>query len=388
MIAVSVLILTGMLGLLALWEQESLLFARSCRLRQARADVESAYTLYRLHPTFDGLLDVPGFLLRDSLPQSRVRITVTPWGLYEAVRVTTGDSLMRVCRLLGAEPDTVATLFYADDRSAVTLAGRTILKGRLNLPQNGLIYGRVGADFYSGPEIPQTAIRRSEKVLPPVDPAIAEQVAALFEESGIIPQSDIPDSLYRSFRDSGIRLRVGNAEIGSLTLRGNIILYADELRIGSSCCLEHLLICARKVTVAEGTRISAQIFARDTVIVEPEVRLEYPSGIYAQTYAQIGDKSEVNGYVIVRDTVSRKKPTPNYRQSRTARVRGLVWVDGTAQVQGIVCGQMYLRQAVYFSPQGYYKDLIYDATLLANPHTAHPLWLADTERRKEAVCAD
>ena len=48
-VVVSVVILIGMLGLLTLWEPENLLFARSGRLRQARADAESAYTLYRLH---------------------------------------------------------------------------------------------------------------------------------------------------------------------------------------------------------------------------------------------------------------------------------------------------------------------------------------------------
>ena len=41
-VVVSVVILIGMLGLLTLWEQENLLFARSGRLRQARADAESA----------------------------------------------------------------------------------------------------------------------------------------------------------------------------------------------------------------------------------------------------------------------------------------------------------------------------------------------------------
>ena len=115
--------------------------------------------------------------------------------------------------------------------------------------------------------------------------------------------------------------------------------------------------------------------------------LEYPSGIYAQQYAEVGDRAEVNGYAVVCDTVRRKKITANYRQSRTARLRGLVWVNGVAQVQGIVAGRAFLRQSVYFSPQGYYKDMLYDVTLLKNPVTAQPLWLA-AARRKEAACVD
>lgn len=100
-VVVSVLLLTALLGLVMLWEQESLLFARSLRLRQARADVESAYALYRLHPGLGALTALEGYLLYDSLPRSRVFLDATPWGLYEAVRVLTADSLLRVCRLFG-----------------------------------------------------------------------------------------------------------------------------------------------------------------------------------------------------------------------------------------------------------------------------------------------
>ena len=80
----------------------------------------------------------------------------------------------------------------------------------------------------------------------------------------------------------------------------------------------------------------------------------------------------------------------SYRQSRTARVRGLLHADGAAQVQGIVAGCAELRQVVYFSPQGYYKDMLYDLTLLENSATAQPLWHggAETVRRKEAVCVE
>ncbi|MFQ8756571.1 MAG: hypothetical protein ACLR9A_04740 [Alistipes putredinis] len=150
------------------------------------------------------------------------------------------------------------------------------------------------------------------------------------------------------------------------------------------------MVCARKITVGSGARIAAQLFARDTVVVEPCAVLEYPSGIYAGRYAELGDRATADGYVIVRDTVRHKKMAASYRQSRTARVRGLLHADGAAQVQGIVAGCAELRQAVYFSPQGYYKDMLYDVTLLENSATAQPLWHGGAEavRRKEAVCVE
>ena len=386
-VVVSVVMLTALLGLVMLWQQETLLFSRSQRFRQARADAESAYMLYRRHPDNDVLTVPDGCLLYDSLPQSRVFVRTEPWGLYEAVRVRTADSLIRVCRLFGAEPEAGNTLFYADNRSAVTLAGQTFLQGSLRMPQNGLVYGRVGSDFYRGPQVPHTAIMRADTRLPQPDPEATLRMAALLAVS---PDHSavLSDSLYVSFlQDSAAVFNLGNAEIGDCSLRGRIMLCGDELRIDSTCRFEHPLIVARKIIVGSGAHISAQLFARDTVVVEPRAVLEYPSGIYAGVYAEVGDRAEVNGYAIVRDTVVRKKVSANYRQLRTARLRGLLWVDGVAQMQGIVSGRAIVRQAVYFSPQGYYKDMLYDITLLENSVTAQPLWLS-AMRRKEAACVD
>ncbi len=391
-VVVSVVLLTAMLGLVALWEQQTLLFVRGQRLRQARADVESAYTLYGLHPDDPALTAPDGYLLYDSLPQSRVFLRAEPWGLYEAVHCTTVDSLVAACRIFGVRPEAAQTLYYADNRAAVTLAGRTRLQGRLHLPQNGLVYGRMGSDFYCGEEIPHTAIRRSEPTLPAYSAAAAERLGALLTMTQRLPQrDDLPDSLSVSFRrDSTAVFCVGSAEIADCVLRGRILLAAEELRIDSTCRMEHPLIAARKIVVGAGTRITAQLFARDTIVVEQRAVLEYPSGIYAGAHAELCDRATVNGYMIVRDTVQRKKLSASYRQSRTARVRGLLHVDGVAQVQGIVAGEAVLKQAVYFSPQGYYKEMLCDFTLLKNPITAQPLWSvgADTVRRKEAVCVE
>ena len=384
-VVVTLVMLTAALGLLALWERETMLFARMQRLRQARADAESAALLYCLHPGDRALTDDDGLTLCDSLPKSRVFLRREPWGLYELLHIATADSLAVSCRLLGVAADPRQTLRYADNRTAVTLAGDTHLHGVLHLPQNGLAYGRVGADFFRGAPVAQAMIRRAAAQLPQPAPEALRRIEGLFAARGV---PEVPDSLAVSFRDSTVVLRIGAAEIGGCTLRGRIVLVADELRIDSACRLEHPLVCARKITVGSGARIAAQLFARDTLVVEPRARLEYPSGVWAGRYAELDDRTTVDGYLIVRDTVRHRKMTAAYRQARTARVRGLLYVDGAAHVQGIVAGQAVLRQAVYFSPQGYYKDMLHDFTLLENHATAQPLWFAgaDTVRRKEVVC--
>ncbi len=386
-LSVSIVMLTILSGLVVLWERESQAFARAQRLRQARADIESAATLYRLHPDDGRLTEADGFLLCDTLPQSRVRLRREPWGLYELLRMATSDSLATGCRLMGAEPDAARTLCYAGGRATVTLAGRTELRGELRLPPNGLAYGRVGSDFFRGHRIPRTAQRRAGPRLPAADAAVGRRIDSLLAAGELLPPSGVPDSLAVPFRSGEtLSLRIGDAALGGRTLRGRIVLHGDELRIDSTCRMEHIAIVARKITVAAGARIAVQLFARDTVLVEPRAVLEYPSGIVSGRYAELGERSRISGYVIVRDTAERQEPAVCYRQARTARLRGLLRVEGPAQVQGIVAGCALLRQAVFRSPQGYYKDLLYDCTIIENPVTAQPLGCgAGTGRRKEAA---
>ena len=149
--------------------------------------------------------------------------------------------------------------------------------------------------------------------------------------------------------------------------------------------MENVVICARNVSIADGTNMSAQIFARDTVVIGKRCTLEYPSGIYAESYAELGDCSMVNGYAIVRASPSEKQISPSYKQSVTARVRGLLWVEGRAQLQGIVSGRTVLERAYIYTSHGYYKDMVCDASVLENDVTVQPRWMEADTLGKEVV---
>lgn len=119
------------------------------------------------------------------------------------------------------------------------------------MPQNGLVYGRVGSDFYRGPQIARTAILRSDAEMSQPDPETVRRISSLLAAAQDAPAM-LPDSLFRSFMpDSAAVFSLGNAEIGDCSLRGRVVLYGDELRIDSTCRMEHLLVVARKITVGQ-----------------------------------------------------------------------------------------------------------------------------------------
>ena len=392
-LVVSALMLLSVLGVLALWEADFLFFSRAGYLSRQRANVESAFILYAADSTLTERLDEQGGLrLYDSLPDSRVRIAVRPWGLYEAVRVEAADPRIAPTRLFGsaAASDREGTLRYATDAAALTLTGRTVLHGRLRLSRHGVQYGQIRSVFFRGERIEGARTAYAGKELPPVrDDArrMTEGLLRLLETPGV--WEAVTDSLEVSFGETEPRLLDAAGLSGSARIGGMAVLLGEEVSIDSACRLRDVLVVGRTIRVGDGFRGRAQLFASDTVLIGQRVTLGCPSGVFVarenpDRYIEIGPDSRVEGYAIVDGDGESAIKRANYRQDRTAVLRGLLWVDGAAQVQGIVSGSLVANSLVYYSSEGYYEDMLYDMTLLENPAAAYPLWAEAVYRRKEA----
>ncbi|MDR1671293.1 MAG: hypothetical protein LBR57_02115 [Alistipes sp.] len=342
---VAVLFVLLVVGLISLWEADFLYFLRHRHETMMRAHIESGFTLYAEYPdeTMGALGADSTLLLYDSLPGSRIEITRKPHGLYEIVTIAAGRT--RASKIFGSYPADLV-LCYPDRGSSVTLAGKTNLKGRMKIPGLGVIYGQMGADFFRGEEISRAMMTASEKELPkPTSEALA-----------IVEQLKT--------------------------------LAADDVTIDASWSSPDTVVVARKAHIEQGFKGSLQVFALDSIIVAEDVTLEYPSGLFSETHVTVSGRSTVNGYIIVAPADSDNEPDimhANYKQSRNATVRGLLYVDGIAQLQGIVSGVVIVDRAIYYSPRGYYENMLYDVTILENHEMAWPLWLSGAPtRRREA----
>ncbi len=394
-VVVSALMLLLLAGVLWLWDADFLLFSRTNYMRIQLANIESAFTLYRNDPGIMDRLDADStFVLYDSLPGSRVKIACKPWGLYEQVGVTTADGRVHSVRLMAAaQPGkNGGTFWYKDNSGALTLSGNTNLQSKAFLPKNGVIYGQMQSVFFSGEKLDPADVAKSEKELVQPLTGVREIIHTLLDSQG---DKAATDSLRVDFYNtSPAVIDLGSGTLAGCYYAGNIILLGDKLHIDPSCRLQNIIVSARSVSVADGFKGRMQVFATDTVIVGAGAELAYPSGVYAGRYAEMGDSCRVNGYLIVdlegnpgiADTPFKADiKKPNLRKARTSRLRGLLWTDGIAMLQGIVTGAAILGESVYYSPQGYYRHMLYDASVLECPAVGYPLWLDAPKRRKEAV---
>jgi hypothetical protein len=324
-------------------------------------------------------------MLFDEAPSSRVKITRKAWGLYEVITIETADGGTHRSGIFGLRQPygDDCVLWYGDNGGAVTLTGRSHIGGVVYLPEKGVIYGQIRSVFFDGERLPHGNIRKSEKTIPSPAEEAESAVAALFE-IGTYAGTMLPDSLAVPFRGEEAAI-VSAAEIYDSHLAGQIIVTGETIEIRRDAALWDVIVVADEIRIEDGFRGSAQLFARDSVIVGSNVELMHPSGIYAGLYAVLGDGSEVNGYLIVDYTGEEDVLKPVCRKSRLSRVRGLFYCSGIAHFQGITSGCAFMKRSIYYSPHGYYGDFLYDVTILENRDTAYPFWLAGAPpERKEA----
>ena len=376
---VAVLMLLVVFAVIALWDADFLLFSRANHLRVQRANIESTFTLYANHPRqVMSRLDADStILLFDSQPASRMKVTQKAWGLYEVVTVETADGRARRSGIFGLRQPHAddCVLWYRNDNGAVTVTGRSHIGGVAYLPDNGLIYGQMQSVFFDGERLPLSNIRKSGEAMPPTDREATRLIAELFALGEETAGASLPDSITVSFHRDEAEI-ISTAEIYDNYLAGQVIITGGRVDIRSDAALWDVLVVADEIRVEDGFRGSVQLFARDSVLVGRSVELVHPSGIYAEKYAALGDGSMVNGYLIVNYTGEEQIMQPVCRKSRLSRVRGLFYCSGIAQFQGITSGGAYLWRSIYYSPQGYYSDFLYDVSLLENRETAYPFWFA------------
>ncbi|MDR1347620.1 MAG: hypothetical protein LBJ63_04200 [Prevotellaceae bacterium] len=382
---ISTVMLLVVMGILVLWEIDFLHFSRQNFMKQQQADIKSAITYYANYPSIiEENLDSSFVLLYDSVASSQMLIERERWGLYELVSASSANRKAHQTCIAGLDSvssDNTA-FYYQENKSTLTVTGRTDFEGQISLPAKGIIYGQINSIFFNGKKIENSRIKISRE-LPGAENNIKGYIDSLLVLQTVGETVSSDSSMHVDFYNSDIKyLSVNSSETASFSLKGKIILTGNEITVSSDSRLTDIIIVADKVTVSSNFEGSLQIFSRDTVIAGENVKMNYPSGIFSKKYIKIGNGTQINGYVVVDSDDKIDTRRANYIQSRTAKVRGLLYVRGASQLQGTVSGNAYLARAVFYSPRGYYNDMIYDATVLENREMAYPFWFNNSQKRQ------
>lgn len=329
-ICVSLLFMFGIMMMIELCLNSGRMIARAEDYEQGRASLHAFRLRYMLDTTINLTNEYKQYELSDKLDFS-VHASISKHGLYDKVSLkydlATGGSLVYtgLAGVIGTPYD--CGVIVPSDDGIVTLSDTCSFESNVMFPRGLYRINRYNDD--------SLVVLKAPSRMPP-----------LTEET------------YRT-ADSVL----------------NRAYLADSVCLTDADSIPDRLVAARYVYVDSTFNSSVQIFATDSVTVDSGACLQYPSGIYGYSETcsvKVKCDSRIDGYVIMPSKSAQVCDSISYVQESGSVVRGLIYIDGKAQVSGVVSGTLFLRLPVKEFQQGEMRWAFSKFHQVANYVTAIP----------------
>lgn len=361
-------------------------------LKQARLDLRSAAALYMCDSTLLSGADTATVLLFGD-GEEPVHIKRQRWGLYEVISI--GHSLedpFRRTYLMGKadESSCRAALWLSNRNIPLTLAGSTAIEGLVYAPQVGVKYLDLPEMKFSGRPIEADNLRPSGRYMPRLSWEMWHYLDTLKVMRELSCDYVGIQGRRVSFEEPTLYVRCDEHKEISIQLSGNAVLYGDRLVLSKDSDMRDVLVVARSVVIKSGFRGSAQFFCADSVRLESNVRLDYPSGLFIDSSGQnapgviIEENSVINGYVGIHwgEKYHYVLENPCFVLRDHALVHGLVYVDGSSYIQGSIKGAAYLKDCFSHVGRNMYAEALFDVSIERDDSLAFPIMIEGPYRRE------
>lgn len=313
------------------------------------------------------------------------------WGMFEQIiaKATTKNDTIINGGFYGSLFNNQKCLFLRENNSALSITGNTIIKGDVFLPKKGIKQAFVEGKNFSGEKMIYGNTETSNNNLPKLSEEhlkrIQENLKGNF--NSLKSNLNIPlvnDSVFNSFFNETLIFENKKIFLANSTYSGNIIFYShNEILIDSSCHLDNVILFGKKITIQNGVKGNFQTFASDSLIVEKNVSLSYPSTLGVvnslSSYISIDSNVVVEGSVIHKSENNKS----NTIISKYAKVKGIVYNDNLLTLNGTVKGKVIANKFYLKTASTRYTNLLMDATIdITNIPNLASFLVEDNEAKK------
>lgn len=280
--------------------------------------------------------------------------------------------------------DTCA-FYLADHGSSIVFTGDASIVGNCFIPRNGF----KTAYFEGLPYEKNQAIigtqKQSTQTLPAIDTSFAQKTDLLLRSIVSGKQlstkfiSEVDDSVHQSFFNNP-RYYYNEHEVvlKHSYLKGQIVVASlKSITVYKSSRLQDVILIAPVIICKDGVEGAFQAFASDTLIIEKNAKLLYPSCLSIQnnnsdpnhSYMRLDSNASISGSIVT--------PMPfttitNIRMEMapTSLVTGSIYWNGMANIQGKIIGELLCDKIYANTKRGYYLNYLFNAEL--NRINLHP----------------
>ncbi len=274
-------------------------------------------------------------------------------------------------------------LHVSDPQLPLVVVGDTKIEGTAYISDKGIKAGVISGHYYNGKELVYGSIRRSNASLPKLDPQWQEFTQELLRP-GPIPSEflrDLKDKNQQSFLEPSLVVY----EPGTLYLvqecLGNMVIKSEtEIVVSRMAKLTDVVLVAPKITIEKGFEGSAHFLSSESLKVEENVTLHYPSSLVlinkkeeestpipkGKEPMSISKNARIQGNIIYLPKTSPNRSNTHVYISEDAVVEGSIYVEGNLGLAGTVVGNAYTQRFITNEFGSRYINHIYNGKLLGN----------------------
>ena len=389
---VSVL-LGSLIYLASFYREQDARFTRKDLLRQ---QVDAGFSL----ATSRGFPYVQDSILSNLIQEGdSVQLSKAEWGLYDMVLVCAHmqqDSLMRNALLGTMVPDSTV-LYITDEDRPVSVSGETVIKGTAFLPKSGIRPSYVDGEYFKGNElIVEGKSNDSDREMPALNSSRLAYLQTLGKRDSTIMLPSLPfgTTTKQAFHQPTVKysMPLGQGYIQD-SLLGNIQVISDTtITIASAAVLQDVLIVAPCIRIEKGFTGTAQFFATDSLILEDQVNLSYPSTAAVigegekMTSMRVGNDCQISGTVLLYEPKRSDIPSSasfgtNCHIEGDLIVYGLLDYSKGMQVSGRTVCYRFLHKSPSSIYENFLVNIKFDRSTLSPHFLSSYLSISDPKKQ-------
>lgn len=307
------------------------------------------------------------------------------WGAYEIVISKAVFKKLEAIRIaqIGYYPDSsgMYSLYLTDNDKPLALCGKTIIKGTAFISKAGLKRAYIEGQSFVGNTLIDGQIRQSKTTLPEFNKDLISNIQLMFSQksitendSVIIIEKDLSgDSLSNSFKNRTLVLTSPNSiRISNGVYEGNIAIISDkQITVSATAVLKDVIIAAPRIIFEKEFKGNLQAFASDSIIVEKEVSLYYPSVLAIVKGGKLpdisaivlGENDTIMGNVFAYKSDADPLKQIIIRMNDKSVIIGQVYSNGYMDVKGEIKGSIMCDKIILNTPSSVYENHLLNAVI-------------------------
>lgn len=319
----------------------------------------------------------------------KIQVQLSKWGVFEKaiVKTTHRKKIFYKSALLGTQIKATnrPTIYLQDNFKPLVVVGRSLLKGTVYIPSQGINPGYIAGESFYGQQLVQGIIKTSGYSLPRLKKLYKEELELLGKNTNLNPQNYLGADSLKKVTNSFIKptktfYSKGLIELNSNELIGNIIIKSDQLiRIKKTAILKDIIIIAPKVEIEDGVQGNFQVIASKKITVGKNCKLNYPTALVLiqekesiikasssieDNQITVDKSSEIRGSICYFKSTKENDFKTQLSINEQSIIKGEIYCQGNFELKGKVIGSVYTEQFVTNMAGSIFINHIYNGTIV------------------------